>query len=278
MSQNPILLVCNPSQPRAAQTARELADFLQAKGQTPVVLSDYKEIAQYPKSVLCVSLGGDGTVLRCARQTAPLNIPVLAVNCGHLGFLSACEAADAPDALTNFLQGNFKIHSRWLLEADIFRAGQPDIIGALAFNDCVIKAAQPRAFSLRAERMGKLFKEFYGDGVILATPTGSTAYSLAAGGPIVDPTLEVWTVTPICPHSLSDRTILLHAQTQLQFTPIFKNMSDYAAVSLDGQENFLLKNEDRVIVRQSKARAQLVCTENFDFFTRLQQKLEWGTR
>lgn len=278
MSSSPILLVCNPSQPQAAQTARQLADFLLTQKQNPVILPDYKQIPSYPNARLCISLGGDGTVLRCARQTAPLNIPVLGVNCGHLGFLSACEAENAPAVLSDFLQDKFKIHSRWLLEADILRDGQEPIYKALAFNDCVIKAAQPRAFSLRAERENKLFKEFYGDGVILATPTGSTAYSLAAGGPIVDPALDVWTVTPICPHSLSDRAILLHAQTELQFTPIFKNRADVASVSLDGQENFLLKNQDRVIVRQSKARARLVCTENFDFFARLQQKLEWGTR
>ncbi len=274
----PILLVCNPSQPRAAQTARELADFLHTQQQQTVILDDYKQIPSYPNARLCISLGGDGTVLRCARQTAPLHIAVLAVNCGHLGFLSACEAADAPAVLTDFLQGNFKMNSRWLLEADILRAGQEPLCSALAFNDCVIKATQPRAFSLRAEQNGQLFKTFYGDGVIVATPTGSTAYSLAAGGPIVDPALNVWTVTPICPHSLSDRTILLPAQTELQFTPIFKNHADYAAVSLDGQENFLLHNQDRVIVRQSKACAQLVCTQHVNFFARLQEKLEWGVR
>ena len=227
---------------------------------------------------LCISLGGDGTTLRCARQTAPLNIPVLPINCGSLGFLAACEAAEATSFLTQILAGNYQILSRWLLEADIFRAGQPDVKGALAFNDCVIKATQPRAFTLLAKRNGAFFKQFYGDGVIVATPAGSTAYSLAAGGPIVEPQLDVWTITSICPHSLADRALLLNAQTELTFTPQFKNPADRAAISLDGQENFMLQNNDRVIVRRAACQAQLIVPQGFDFFNRLHQKLEWGTR
>ena len=278
MSALQILLVCNPSQPQAAQTARELVDFLQKRGQNPIFLPDYKQIVNYPQASLCISLGGDGTVLRCARQTAPLQMPVLAVNCGHLGFLSACEAEQAAACLEQFLAGHYQTHTRWLLETDIFRAGQPDTLGALAFNDCVIKAAQPRAFTLQAYQNGHLLKQFYGDGVIIATPSGSTAYSLAAGGPIVEPNLEVWTLTPICPHSLSDRTMLLNANTELSFVPQLKSATDRAAVSLDGQENFLLQNGDRVTVRRSRAAARLISTETFDFFARLQQKLEWGVR
>lgn len=273
-----ILLVCNPSQPQAAQLATQLAGFLRERKVGCEILKDYRQIASCTPADLCVSLGGDGTVLRCARQCAPIGIPVLPVNCGHLGFLSACEATDAQPCLAQFLNGHFQLHTRWLLEADIFRAGEPDVLHAPAFNDCVIKAIQPRAFALQATRNGKLFKQFYGDGVIIATPTGSTAYSLAAGGPIVEPELDVWTVTPICPHSLSDRTMLLSARAELSFTPQFKNPADRAAISLDGQENFLLQNGDRVTVRRHPAAAQLVSVEHFDFFGRLRQKLEWGMR
>lgn len=273
-----IVLVCNPNQPLARQTAQGLVDFLHTQKCSCIILDDYKEIPAAVPADLCISLGGDGTTLRCARQAAPLHIPVLAVNCGHLGFLSACDSSQAPAVLADILKGKYKLHSRWLLEADIFRAGKPDIKGALAFNDCVIKAMQPRAFALRAERDGLFFKQFYGDGVILATPSGSTAYSLAAGGPIVEPQLEVWTLTSICPHSLSDRNLLLSAQTELTFVPQFKNQTDRAAVSLDGQENFILQDQDRVIVRRAACEVKLVATADFDFFSRLRLKLQWGDR
>jgi len=273
-----IVLVCNPSQPQATQTAQLLAEFLHAKKYTYIILNDYKQMTADLGADLCLSLGGDGTTLRCARVTAPLHIPVLPINCGSLGFLSACEMNDAQAVLSQILDGNYQIHTRWLLAADIFRAGKPDIKNVLAFNDCVIKANQPRAFTLLAARNGVFFKKFYGDGVIIATPSGSTAYSLAAGGPIVEPQLDVWTITSICPHSLADRALLLNAQTELVFTPQFKNLSDRAAISLDGQEFFVLQNKDRVLIRRANCQAQLITPQGFDFFNRLHQKLEWGRR
>ena len=278
MSFQKIVLVCNPSQPLAAQSAQVLADFLHEKNCTCTILDDYKKLTADLTADLCISLGGDGTTLRCARQCAALDIPVLPVNCGSLGFLAACEKHEAQTVLTDILDGKYQIHTRWLLAADILRAGQPAIKQALAFNDCVIKANQPRAFTLAAQRNGQFFKQFYGDGVIVATPSGSTAYSLAAGGPIVEPQLDVWTVTSICPHSLADRALLLQAQTELTFTPQFKNPADRATVSLDGQENFILQNADRVILRRAAREARLIMPKQFDFFNRLHQKLEWGTR
>ncbi len=273
-----IILACNSSHPQAAQTAQQLADFLRAKNYTATILADYHALTPDNKADLCISLGGDGTTLRCARYAAPLHIPLLAVNCGHLGFLSACDSVDALALLTQILEGNYEIHHRWLLEVDILRAGKPIVKSALGFNDCVIKTIQPRAFTLRAMRDGAFFKQFYGDGVIISTPTGSTAYSLSAGGPIVEPQLDVWTLTSICPHSLADRPLLLSAQTQLTFVPVFKNRIDTAAVSLDGQENFMLQNEDCVQVRRAACEAQLITPKGFDFFGRLRQKLEWGKR
>ena len=273
-----IVLVCNPNQAQAAQAAKQLAGFLHTKKCVCTILNDYRKLNTSLPADLCVSLGGDGTTLRCARQTAPLQMPVLAVNCGHLGFLSACNSDQAQTVLSQILEGKYDIHSRWLLEADVYRVGQSDIKGALAFNDCVIKATQPRAFALEARRNGTFLKQFFGDGVIVSTPTGSTAYSLAAGGPIVEPQLDVWTLTSICPHSLSDRNLLLSAKTELTFIPQFKNPADRAAVSLDGQENFILQSEDRVVVRRAASEARLITPTGFDFFSRLRQKLQWGDR
>ncbi len=272
-----VLFVCNPSQPAAEQTARRLADFLHTQGIGSRILTDYKTIPQHPAD-LCVSLGGDGTTLRCARQAAALEMKVLAVNCGSLGFLSACEAAGAEECLRQILQGHYEVSQRILLSCDIVRQKQPLFQGLLAFNDCVIKTNQPRAFALQALCNGRELKCFYGDGVILSTPAGSTAYALAAGGPIVEPDLEVLLLTPICPHSLTQRPLLLRAGAQLEFTPVFKNKEETAVVSLDGQESFELHAGDRVAVRRSPHLAQLICGGRFDFFGRLRRKLEWGKR
>ncbi len=278
MNVRQVLFVCNPSQPNAAQTARQLADFLQTKGVHSDTVLDYHLISRYPKTDVCVSLGGDGTTLRCARQTAALGIPVLAVNCGSLGFLSACEEENARAGLQQILEGHFQITRRLLLCVDIERAGQDPVRNMLAFNDCVIKTLQPRAFALRLLAGGLELKRYYGDGVIVSTPAGSTAYSLAAGGPIVEPDLNVLLVTPLCPHSLTERPLLVRADEEWVFSPAFKNPNDRAVASLDGQENFELKTADRVIVRRATHEAQLISAGQFDFFTRLRDKLEWGER
>ncbi|WP_428053813.1 NAD(+)/NADH kinase [Candidatus Avelusimicrobium facis] len=272
-----VLLVCNPSQPAAEQTARRLADFLHTRGVGSHILTDYKTIPQHPAD-LCVSLGGDGTTLRCARQTAAQGMNVLAVNCGSLGFLSACEADEAEECLRQILQGHYEVSRRILLSCDIVRQGKPMLQKQLAFNDCVIKTNQPRAFTLQARCNGRELKRFYGDGVIVSTPAGSTAYALAAGGPIVEPDLQVLLLTPICPHSLTQRPLLLQADARLEFTPLFKNDAETAVVSLDGQESFELHAGDSVAVRRSPYWAQLICGGRFDFFGRLRRKLEWGER
>ncbi len=273
-----VLLVCHPARQNAAQTAQQLADFLRSKDIRCEILNDYRHIPKYPLADLCVSLGGDGTALRCARATAPLQMPLLAVNCGSLGFLSACEEAEALHCLQQILDGNCQITRRLLLSADIVRAGQKPVTNLLAFNDCVIKTLQPRAFPLRVQYNGTELKNYYGDGLIVSTPAGSTAYSLAAGGPIVEPDLEVLLLTPICPHSLTERTLLLRAEGELVFSPAFANAQDRASVSLDGQNDYELQNGDRVILRRAKHEARLVSAGTYDFFARLREKLEWGTR
>ena len=273
-----VLLVCHPARPNAAQTAQKLADFLRKRGLNSEILSDYRLISQHPSADLCVSLGGDGTALRCARAAAALAIPVLAVNCGSLGFLSACEEAESAECLRQILAGNCHISRRLLLSADIERSGHKPVKNLLAFNDCVIKTLQPRAFALRAQYNGTELKNYYGDGLIISTPAGSTAYSLAAGGPIVEPDLDVLLLAPICPHSLTERTLALRAGGELVFSPQFPHSEDRASVSLDGQHNYELRNADRVILRRADCDAQLVSTKTYDFFSRLRKKLEWGTR
>lgn len=273
-----IVLVCNPSQPLAAQLAGDLARFLHPKGVQSEILNDYRLLPQIPQADLCISLGGDGTALRCARQTAPLGLPLLAINCGSLGFLSACEAQDAQHYLAQILDGNYSTTHRALLQGTIRLQNADKIENLLAFNDCVIKTTSPLAFTLRADWNGKELKHFYGDGVIISTPAGSTAYSLAAGGPILAPDLDAWVITPICPHSLTERPLVLRADGVLSFEPVFKNHQDNAVVSFDGQHSYSLQPGDKVCLQRCPHQARLISAGTYDFFGRLRQKLEWGNR
>lgn len=273
-----IVFVCNPSQPLAEQLALQLAGFLRQKGVESEILNDYRKLSQAQPSELCVSLGGDGTALRCARQTAPLGLPLLAINCGSLGFLSACEAEEAQNCLEQILTGNFHSTQRVLLQGRILHKDGTVTENLLAFNDCVIKTADPLAFTLRADWNGKELKHFYGDGVIVSTPAGSTAYSLAAGGPIVAPDLDAWVITPICPHSLTERPIILRADGQLIFEPLFRNKQEKVVVSFDGQHSYALEPKEKVCLQCYPHKAQLISAGSFDFFGRLRQKLEWGNR
>lgn len=273
-----IALVFNPSQPLAEQLARKLADFLHQKGLSSQIINDYRKLTQANQADLCVSLGGDGTALRCARQTAPLGLPLVAINCGSLGFLSACEAEEAENCLSQILIGNYHSSRRVLLQGTILNEEKPHAENLLAFNDCVIKTTDPLAFTLRANWNGQELKHFYGDGVIVSTPSGSTAYSLAAGGPIVAPDLDAWVITPICPHSLTERPIILRADGVLTFEPLFRKPQEKVAVSFDGQNSYLLKEQEKVCLQRFPHQAQLICAGNFDFFGRLRRKLEWGTR
>ena len=273
-----IILVCHPSQPLAQPTAQRLADFARSRNISATILSDYKQIPSFPKANLCISLGGDGTALRCARQTAPLGIALLPINCGSLGFLSACEAEEALSCLEQVLSGNYHSTQRILLQGSLLRKNAPCIEELLAFNDCVIKTTSPLAFTLEACWNGRKLKDFYGDGVIVSTPAGSTAYSLAAGGPIVEPDLNVWVITPICPHSLTERSLVLRADGELIFEPVFRNQADNVSVSFDGQHSYSLKPEEKIILKCCPHKAQLISAGKFDFFGRLHRKLEWGTR
>lgn len=225
---------------------------------------------------LLICLGGDGTTLRAARAAAPRGLPVFSINCGTLGFLASCEAAAYRAQLAQIFAGDYKIHERFMLQADIFQGGRPAAQGLLAFNDCVLRAAQPRAFFLKAEFNGRALQNYFGDGVIVSTPTGSTAYSLAAGGPIVEPGVDVLLITPICPHTLNQRPLILPAHGRLSFTPLFKNPADRATACIDGQQNFPLDGQSRVILSRSPVKAKLIAAPEDTFFTALSRKLQWG--
>ncbi len=226
-----------------------------------------------------VAVGGDGTVLYAARHVISRGIPVLGINAGGLGFLSGIEQKEFLRILGEFLAGRFRRHSRGVLAAAVRRGGKT-VFGPLpALNDCVIRSHEARAFTLRASYDGEFLSEYFGDGLIISTPSGSTAYSLAASGPIVMPGMEVVLLSPICPHTLTHRPIVLAAAGKLA---IEVEGGRYApqtlTLSLDGQENFLLEHGDTVVIERHPRDFHMLAPEGFSYFDILRRKLSWGER
>lgn len=228
---------------------------------------------------LLIVLGGDGTYLSVARLMQERSIPVLGVNMGQLGFLTEIKKEEVHSVLEGLLNGDeLRISERALLEVSIQRKGRkkPQVVPVV--NDVVIsKAAIARMITLRVSVNGKLVSSLKADGMIVSTPTGSTAYSLAAGGPILEPSLRAMILTPICPHSLAQRTLVLSDDSRV----VLELESDPGEVliTLDGQEVVEMKQGDRITVRRFKKHAlKLVGSPSRDFFAVLREKLKFGIR
>lgn len=255
--------------------AQQVKEYLRTCNCKSQIITSLEDFTAWDPVNLLISLGGDGTLLKCVRYAAPHQIPVFGINCGTLGFLAACEKKEALAVLAQLLEGHCHMHARQMLEARIFQPGQP-LQTLTAFNDCILRAAAPRTLLLEATWNGTPIPSYYGDGVIVSTPTGSTAYSLAAGGPIVEPSVNVLVVTPICPHSLHQRPLVLPPGGILQLTPALEYPEDRALLSLDGQTNLSLAAGSKLEIQLSATPALLVCPAERDFFRVLSRKLNWG--
>ena len=254
--------------------AQDVCAWLQEHHVQARVITSFENLSQ---TDLLICMGGDGAMLRCAREAAPFNIPLLGINCGTLGFLAACEKTDFKEALTELLEGRFSVQERMMLSV---RITPPDgtTQELLGLNDCVISADKSRALTVEADFNGRALPPYFGDGVLVSTPTGSTAYALAAGGPIVAPGVEGLLVTPICPHTLTQRPLLLPTNGKLELRPVLKTPLDGACLSIDGQINVSLPAGTRVQIAPGPVKARLLINPKRDFFTMLNRKLSWGTR
>ncbi|MBI4677284.1 MAG: NAD(+)/NADH kinase [Elusimicrobia bacterium] len=230
---------------------------------------------------LAIVLGGDGTMLRAARALVPHSIPLLGINTGGLGFLTATDASEFRHSCDAILRGKFRLVERELLEVTIRRAGKAVFGPEIALNDCVIRcAAQARAISIEARSGPDFVADYFGDGLIISTPTGSTAYSLAASGPIVAPSLDVVLIVPICPHTLGQRPLILPSRRP--FVATLQTRAGHASprvlVSLDGQLSCSLRVGDEVRITQHRRRLKLVLHPRHTYFEILRRKLKWGER
>lgn len=275
-----VVLFFDPKKIESAQWAKSIEGVLNSKNVSVSRLSSREEVARIGRVDAAVALGGDGTVLHAARQLAGKDISLLGVNSGNLGFLSGVDAAEFERRVDEFLERGFKVAERWLISAVVLRRGKKVFGPAVALNDCVIKTAEPRAFHIRTSLEGKFLAEYFGDGIIVSTPTGSTAYALAASGPIISPELDVMLITPICPHTLTQRPVVLSANKSLAVVPMTRTgeAGVRAVISLDGQVNFDLRAGDELTVTKYSKPVKLLLPSDLRYFDVLRRKLKWGGR
>jgi len=266
----------------ALETAAELAGWLQRRGIEVAVdealreLWDPGEDGLFDPSGdydLVVVLGGDGTLLSVARNLEK-EVPVLGANLGNLGFLTEVRRNELYPALLRVLKGDYEVEERTLLDVTLKSTdGEKKTYRVL--NDAVInKSALARIVELMLEVDGKRVANYRSDGLIISTPTGSTAYNLSADGPIVSPTLPVVVLTPICPHTLSQRPIVVPGASTIDVTLVTDQEEVY--LTLDGQEGTALKVGDTISVRRSDAVVRLVRVTDRTFYDSLRDKLHWG--
>ena len=227
-------------------------------------------------SDLLIVLGGDGTLLSAARLAAARQVPILAVNLGGMGFLTTVPQEELYQILEEIFSEKHRVSERVLLEARIVRDGAV-IRRQIALNDAVLnKAALARIMDVVLRVDGEYVTTYKADGLILSTPTGSTAYSLAAGGPIVYPTVESFVVTPICPHTLTNRPLVIPDTAKIEID--FQSEDAAVFLTLDGQIGIELARGDHIVVRKAQEKLRLVRPAKKTYFEILRSKLKWGER
>jgi NAD+ kinase len=220
---------------------------------------------------LLVSLGGDGTLLGLVRKSHGYNRPVLGINAGNLGFLADIPLTSVDDMVDKLLIGDYRIDERMMIEGYIEHNGKRTEF--YAFNDVVItRPTIAHMIELNASIDDDWFNTYHGDGLIISTPTGSTAYSLSLGGPIVYPLSKVFIMTPIAPHSLSQRPLVVPSQN---FT-INLSSPNELIVMIDGQDDYLLRPNDKIFIKGASECAKLLHQKKHSYFTVLKDKLSWG--
>ncbi len=286
---NPILkvgIITKRNNEAYAHVIHELSDYLRKKGKEIIFDENsavhkneqgYKKYDILNQVDLAIVLGGDGTLLKTARRSGRKKTRVLGVNMGNLGFLTECGPDKMYDSLDKILEGHYNLDKRSLLRVTIYRENKK-ISTSLALNDAVINQGSfARLIQMNLEINSRKVVSFKADGLIVATPTGSTGHSLSAGGPIVHPSVQSLTITPICPSSLSMRPIVLPDTRQLKVEIATQRHEQHAKIglTLDGQENIDLQFGDIIKFRRSKRYLYLVRSKN-KYYKVLRQKLKWG--
>jgi NAD+ kinase len=222
-------------------------------------------------SDILVTLGGDGTLISVVRRSFKYNIPILGVYAGNLGFLADISIDELDSFVAKMVDGKYRMDERSILEARFMQNNTE--ITTYAFNDIVLtRHSVLNMINIETLVDSKAFNTYYGDGVIVSTPTGSTAYNLSAGGPVLFPLTNVFSLTPICPHSLTQRPVVLPGEFSIEM----KAPMDKALVIIDGQDKHELEQNESIHIKLAINRVKLIHREEFNYFEVLKEKLGWG--
>jgi NAD+ kinase len=285
-SQKTAAIISRPDSPEVAQILPDLLTWLTGHGYKIVIDQQTAHYVEGPEVVpraelaskaldLAVVLGGDGTLLSAARVTAAVEVPLLGVNLGSLGFLTEVPLESLYPMLDAIAQGRAAVEHRSLMHCQLLRG--EEVRGSYqVFNDAVVNKTALARLNTYDLYVDKVFVSSYrADGMIVATPTGSTAYSLSAGGPVLMPTVNAFVITPVAPHSLTHRPLVVPDSVEIEI--LLRSGEDFAYLSLDGQPGLDLSDGDRVRCRKSDHQVDLFRTGS-DFFQVLRSKLKWGER
>jgi NAD+ kinase len=279
-----IAIIAKPHGDRVKPLIYEIFGFLETRGlnilkdkRTAAVIGDKtfntdEEIKEM--SDLIVVLGGDGTLISAVRIIEEREVPILGVNLGRLGFLTETRTDDAVDALKNVLDGDYKLEKRMKLHSHLFEENEK-MFEIDVLNDIVInKSDAARIFEMTVYINGMLVNEYRADGLIIATPTGSTAYSLAAGGPIVQPSLESMIITPICPQGLSNRPIVVSDDSEILIK--VDSGAEKVSITYDGQVYRKLDPSKTITVKKASSVTNLIVPKDKNYYSLIREKLGWG--
>jgi NAD+ kinase len=275
-----IALFPNERKPFSVEIAKDVGQFLKKKGIQIIAEDPFISVLQaQPLSMtpfdtidFRISLGGDGTMLRLIHRHPDLHAPLLGINLGSLGFLADIPLDDILPSLEGLLGNEYTVQKRMMIDA---RTSTNET--CFAANEIVLhRANNPSLIDLAIYTDGSYVNTFSADGVILSTPTGSTAYSLAAGGPIISPELDAFLITPICPHTISNRPIVLKPNHQIEIT--YESSYLPLEISFDGISNFSLPSKEKLIVTIAERRFHLVNLHRHNYFHTLREKLGWQGR
>jgi NAD+ kinase len=279
-------IISRPARAEIARIVPALIDWLRAHHYRIIIdpetakhVSGQEVVARAEMSSrflsLVVVLGGDGTLLSAARATAVIDVPLLGVNLGSLGFLADVPLASLYLMLDAVEEGRAVVEERSLLQCELLR-GESVLGSYLVFNDAVVNKTALARLNTYDLYVDKIFVSSYrADGMIVATPTGSTAYSLSAGGPVLMPTVNAFVITPVAPHALTHRPLVVPDSSEIEI--LLRSDEELAYLSLDGQPGLDLSDGDRVRCRRSEHKVSLFRTDS-DFFQVLRAKLKWGER
>lgn len=283
-------VVVKPQLAEAVPTLRRLAEWLDARGvrllggpeieqarsecgaSHAIDIVSHEEMAN--SADLMVALGGDGTMIATARLLADADVPVLGINYGTVGYLAEFRIEEMFTGLESVFRGDYQIEARVMLAVELFRE-ETQLMRNRVLNDVVInKSALARIIHIEAYLNQQLISAFRADGLIISTPTGSTAYNLSAGGPVVYPSMNAVVITPICPFTLSDRPLVVPDDALIEI--LLKTPNEEVFLTFDGQVGLPLMVGDRVLIRKSRTSFKIVQPPNRNYFEVLREKLRWG--